>query len=745
MRYLLTPKMQDSLMLKAVHAISKATGYSLEIVQRDGHWNGELLSNATITAEYVFLLQSIGSNLSRDRDALRHYLLSVQQVDGSWAIAPNFPGDVSTTTEAYLALKILGLEEGHEQMSLARHFVLSRGGIAKVRVFTRFYLAMFGLFPWNAVPQMPPELIFLTSNLPINIYVLSSWARSTVVPLSIIRAHEVIYALPNGKSSDNHLLDELWCEPSKKHVTYNMRASNDLTASIFVAIDTLIHYTRGMKYNPLRPYARRQCVEWILSRQEKTGDWAGIFPPMHFGVLALLLEGFSLQDEPVRKGLEAIERFAWEDQNGKRIQSCVSPVWDTVLMTIGLCDAGMLRDDENLRRAIDWVKQRQLLGQEGDWRVYNPRLAPGGFSFEYNNTWYPDVDDTAAAILAFLKQDPKSISSAPVVSAVTWTLGMQNRDGGFAAFDLNNNKFYLNKIPFSDMNSLCDPSTADVTGRVVEAFGLMLQIAIYNDIVSNSLVARIRTASARAIVYLAETQEPSGAWYGRWGSNYIYGTSNVLCGLSYFSYGNTAVQNMMRRGARWIESVQSTDGGWGESLHSYRNVEKYAGRGLTSTPSQTAWALMALLACAKTPNEHIKRGVSYLIQTQTDVSGTGNGASWSEQEYTGTGFPNFFYLGYTLYRHYFVMMALGRYVALEQSAAEEKSHGKIVRMNVLRNLNSKLFDHKSLQSLPCSLSIGLPRPVTSIDRRKCHRIVPMRILALGLCRTGTECESLLLS
>ena len=660
--------MQDSLLARAVQALSRAKQYSLETVQSDGHWNGELLSNATITAEYVFLYQSIGHDLKRDRKALVRHLLADQQADGSWAIAPNYPGDVSTTTEAYLALKILGLEEQEEVLSRARHFVLSCGGVAKVRIFTRFYLAMFGLFPWNAVPQLPPEMIFLPSQSIINIYTFSSWARSTVIPLSLVMAHQPTYPLPNGTMANNPFLDELWCEPCSKCVPYSANAKTSIVGGIFNLLDKALHATGGLKYNPLRPYARKRCVDWILSRQEKTGDWAGIFPPMHFGILALLLEGFSPQDAPVRLGLEAVERFTWQDTNGKRAQSCVSPVWDTILMTVGLCDAGMLPNDERLTKAMKWVKERQLLGQKGDWRVYNPNLAPGGFSFEYHNSWYPDVDDTAAAVIAFLKQDPCSIDTPAVIRAVDWMLGMQNRDGGWAAFDIGNDKLFLNEIPFSDMDSLCDPSTADVTGRVLEAFGMMLRIAYGQLRTPTSLIERLRNASMHGIQYLAMEQASIGAWYGRWGSNYIYGTSNVLCGLSYFSGSNFQVQNMMLRGARWLNCVQKADGSWGESLESYRD-KSLAGQG-PSTPSQTAWALMGLLACHETLDENIERAVLYLVDTQTDISDSGEGASWPEKEYTGTGFPNFFYLGYTLYRHYFVLMALGRYVTMAKHMDE---------------------------------------------------------------------------
>lgn len=650
---------------------------------RLARWSRNMLmlprSNATITAEYVFLRQALGLDLAAGGEPICHWLLSDQKPDGSWGIAPDYAGDVSTTVEAYLALKILKVPTDASAMTRARDFIIAVGGVAKVRIFTRIYLATFGLFPWSAVPELPAELILMPSSAFINIYKLASWARSTIVPLLVVRHHQPIYSLPNGRIVDNDFLDELWCDPTQKVVPYPKPFGElwrtDCIAFTFAVVDKILFHLGGLRSFFLRGYARRKCVDWILDHQETSGDWAGIFPPMHVGLLALVLEGFRLTDDPVRLGLEAVERFAWQDKGGKRIQACVSPVWDTVLTTIALCDAGLLsQTNEHLTRAVDWIKNRQLLGPEGDWRVYNPRLAPGGFSFEYFNTWYPDVDDTAAAILSFIKQDPESAGSPCVAKAIEWILGMQNRDGGFAAFDLNNDKLFLNKIPFSDMDSLCDPSTADVTGRVLEAFGLLIHTSHKGHGVAVDVILRVRAASERAIMYLASIQESKGSWYGRWGSNYIYGTSNVLCGLKYFSKENLRIQSLVNLAVRWLKLVQNADGGWGEGLNTYKDPER-AGRGF-STASQTAWGLMALLAHRPPTDEAILRGIAFLVLSQTDRKG--GGASWPEKQYTGTGFPKFFYLGYSLYPHYFPMMALGRYVQsrMSQTSAEDSLQRK---------------------------------------------------------------------
>ena len=646
----------------ACRALEKAANYAFESVLPDGHWCGEFQTNATITAEYILLRQALGLDQRSDREQLRNYFLSEQNPDGSWGIAPDCQGDVSTSTEAYFALKILNVPSGHPAMCRARDYILSVGGIATARIFTRIYLATFGLFPWSAIPEMPAELILLPSWAPINIYVLSSWARSTIVPLLIICHHRPLYPLPNGIDANNDYLDELWCNPSDKNVPYcpSNLWTTDKLAFAFSAIDTVLHYLGGLRYFPLRSYAIRQCLKWVLEHQEEAGDWAGIFPPMHLSTLALVLEGYKLEDSPVYRALEAIERFAWEDDRGKRVQCCVSPVWDTILMTIGLCDAALPGRHSMSKRAMEWVRSRQLLGPEGDWRIYNPRLPPGGFSFEYHNTWYPDVDDTAAAIIAFIKQEPDFMDPC-ITQAVIWVLGMQNRDGGFAAFDLNNDKLFLNKIPFSDMNGLCDPSSADVTGRVLEAFGLLIQTP-YKNHVSSDLIDRVLLSTTRAIRYLASTQEPTGAWYGRWGSNYVYGTSNTLCALAHWIKCNVEVQDCVDLAVQWLKSVQNPEGGWGEGLDSYSKPNR-AGCG-PSTPSQTAWALMGLLPFLSSTDPVIEKGVSYLISTQSKQTSI-KGATWPETQYTGTGFPEYFYTGYSLYPHYFPMMALGRYARLK--------------------------------------------------------------------------------
>lgn len=609
--------------------------------------------------------------MTADAEATSQWFFSDQNSDGSWGIAPDGPGDLSTSVEAYLALKILSVPATNSAMLRAREYILSVGGVAKVRVFTRIYLATFGLFPWSVVPQLPVELILMPPSAPINIYAFASWARSTMVPLLIVNHYQPVFALPNGKMADNDFIDDIWCDATHKMIpyitSYTELFKSDGIAFTFAVVDKILILLGGLRKFLLRDYSRRKCMNWILEHQEESGDWAGIFPSMHLGLLALVLEGYSPTDSPVRRGLEAVERFVWQDCKGKRVQASVSPVWDTVLMVIGLCDAGVSGKDKHLIKAMEWLKDRQQLEAKGDWRIYRPEITPGGWSFEYYNTWYPDVDDTAAVLLALLKQNPASRRTPVVIRAMKWVLGMQNKDGGFAAFDYNNNKTFLNKIPFSDMNALSNPSTADVTGRVLEAFGLLLKERCS---LAAELEQCVLSASQRAISYLVSDQGSTGAWYGRWGSNYVYGTSNVLCGLAYFSANNPSVQSMVGPAIRWLKSVQDVDGGWGEELISYKDPTQ-AGCG-TSTASQTAWGLMGLLAHLPPSDQSIRKGIVYLVLMQTTRKG--GGASWPQTKYTGTGFPGYCYMGYELYAHYFPLMALGRFV---QSRALYDQYGII--------------------------------------------------------------------
>jgi squalene-hopene/tetraprenyl-beta-curcumene cyclase len=384
------------------------------------------------------------------------------------------------------------------------------------------------------------------------------------------------------------------------------------------------------------------------------------------GIIALTLAGHDLESDPIKRGLQAVERFGWKDHKGFRVQACVSPVWDTALALVGLIDCKTKRD--RLQTAVEWLNHHQITANYGDWKVYRPNVTPGGWSFEYYNTWYPDVDDTAAVMLAILKQDPKSAISETIRAASEWVLGMQNKDGGWAAFDVDNDKLFLNEIPFADIDALCDPSCPDITGRVIEAFGLLLSYLPRTEI-HEDLRKRIEQANALGVQYLRDSQEVQGSWFGRWGVNYIYGTSNVLCGLA--SLNIPASDPMVHAALPWLLHCQNRDGGWGESIASYSD-KRWMGKG-ESTPSQTAWALMGLLNYLPAHHPAILKGVEWLLEHQQLAEAVvayegdirlpdARGSTWKDEHFTGTGFPNHFYLRYHLYAHYFPMMALGRFV-----------------------------------------------------------------------------------
>ncbi len=670
----------EGLIALAGEAVRRGSEFLASQQREDGRWCAELESNPTITAEYVFLAQISGLDLTARREALVQHLLSTQNADGSWGIARHWDGDVSTTAEVVLALRILGLAPEHPALHAATRFVRRNGGLETMRVFTRIFFAMFGLFPWSAVPAIPPEFMLLPPASPVNVFALSSWARCTMVPLFIIFHHRPIFALPNGRHEDNDWLDALWLDPGHKKLpsapplTTLVKEDGLGWRALFGAAHALLTRYEKVRLEPLRRFALERCTAYVLSRQESSGDWGGIFPPMVNGVIALRLQGYGPESMQVSKGVAAIHNFAWEDDaGGYRIQACVSPVWDTVLSTISLVDSGTPPDAQRLKDAMRWVADRQVRVDYGDWKIYRPDLVSGGWSFEYFDTWYPDVDDTAAVLLALLKQDPGSATSAVVGRAVEWMLGMQNKDGGWAAFDVDNDKLFLNQIPFSDMDSLCDPSSPDVAGRVLESFGLLLQVAAEK--LPAALVDRLEGSCARGIRYLRATQETQGSWFGRWGVNYVYGTSNVLCGLSRL--GVSAHDPMVMRALAWLEHVQSPSGGWGESLSSYAE-KRWMGRG-EPTASQTAWALMGLLAFRPASDPAIERGVAWLVEHQLEARPVGakeggvpvpepRGSTWNETHPTGTGFPNHFFLRYHLYRHYFPMMALGRYLQAARAA-----------------------------------------------------------------------------
>jgi len=615
-------------------AIRRSRQYLLGLQHREGgYWVGEVESNSTITSEYIYLMHFMGTVDELRQRKMVHYLQDTQLPDGGWNIYYGAPGDLSTTLEAYAAMKLAGESPDSRPMRLAREFALGHGGIENARVFTKIFFALLGAYPWQRCPALPPELMLLPVGFPLNIYEMSSWARATVVPLLILWHYKPV--IRDGAGLD---LEELrTCPEQGSGSGAGQPAPVDRWGKMFLLSDRILKLYEKKPLAALRRKALRLAEQWILDRQDPSGDWGGIMPAMMNSLMALKCLGYPLSHPSVRKGLEAVHRFAIEDARTLRLQSCVSPVWDTANTCLALLESGLDGNNPALEKAREWLWTKQAR-VKGDWAVKNPKAEPGGWFFEFENRYYPDVDDTLA-VLKVLNQGCSRPDHAEAWHlGFQWLLSMQSRNGGWGAFDVDNDQEIWNRIPFADHKSMLDPPTSDLTGRVLEFLG---SAGYRNDF----------PAAQRGIAFLESQQEPDGSWFGRWGVNYLYGTWCALCGLKAIGYPMDAPR--VRRAVRWLKGCQNPDGGWGESCLSYDDP-RYKGKG-SSTASQTSWALMALVAAGEAASEAAGRGAAFLVRTQNDRG------SWDEEEFTGTGFPRFFYLRYHMYRDYFPLMALSRY------------------------------------------------------------------------------------
>jgi len=618
-------------------ALENARDHLLNLQDDAGWWKGELETNVTMEAEDLMLRQFLGIREAEQTQETARWIRAKQRDDGTWATFYAGPADVSTTVEAYVALRLAGDDPSEPHMAKAAEFVRSAGGVENSRVFTRLWLALFGLWSWDDLPTMPPEMIFLPSWFPLNIYDWACWARQTVVPLTIVNTIR-----PNRPMGFE--IDELrtFTPATPK------RAAPWTVGGAFQRLDRALHaYSKVARSGParsLRRLAMRRAAEWIIARQEADGSWGGIQPPWVYSLMALNLLGYSIDHPVVRKGLDGLDAFTIREPIGdspamtRRLEACQSPVWDTALAVIALSDAGLPPDDPRLVKAGQWLVGEEITGK-GDWSVKRPHLLPGGWAFEFDNDGYPDTDDTAEVVLALRRvQIPEQRQlKASIRRGVSWTLGMQCKDGGWGAFDVDNTRYLILKLPFCDFGAVIDPPTADVTAHIVEMLGAL-------DMADGP-------AARAGIAWLLRSQEADGSWFGRWGANYVYGTGAVVPAL--VTAGVSPSAPAIRRAVRWLERHQNSDGGWGEDLRSYKEPKAWVGRG-DSTASQTAWALLALLAAGE-DSDAVRRGIDWLVETQRP-DGT-----WDEPQYTGTGFPGDFSINYHLYRLIFPITALGRY------------------------------------------------------------------------------------
>jgi squalene-hopene/tetraprenyl-beta-curcumene cyclase len=600
-----------------------------------GFWVHEVEADATITSEYLLLRRWLGiADPAREAKAARH-LLSLQLPDGGWPIYANGPANVSATVKAYFALKMAGLPPSHPALVRACRRVREMGGIVRVNVFTRILLALFGEMDWKGVPCMPVEIVLLPRWFYFNLYEISYWSRTVLVPLFIIFAHRPVRPAPAHAR-----LDELYLAPrAEADLSFPRDAETFTWRNAFLLLDRCLRLHDRLVRQPFRQRAIRTAERWMLDRMQGEGGLGGIFPAMANAVIALTCLGYDLRRPEVVRGLAAIEALCIEEAETFRVQPCLSPIWDTALTVSGLVEAGLAPDHPALVQAGLWLLDRQTRSG-GDWRLKLPDVRPGGWAFQFENEHYPDVDDSAVVLMSLrkIRLPDEEAKTRAIARGLNWILALQGGDGGWGAYDKDNDRMVFNTIPFADHGALMDPSTEDLAGRVLEALGFLG-------------FRPEEPAAARASAFVKARQCADGPWYGRWGVNYLYGTWSVLAGLR--SIGEDMSQPSVRKAVAWLLGRQNPDGGWGESCFSYDDP-RTAGMG-NSTASQTAWALLGLLHAGEVRNPAVLRGVQFLLSRQRP-SGL-----WDEAEFTGTGFPRVFYLRYHGYRAYFPLWALALY------------------------------------------------------------------------------------
>lgn len=628
--------------------ISRAVDWLIAQQRRDGHWCAELEGDTILESEYILLMAYLGRHREPVCVKASKYMLTLQNSEGGWAIYPGGPTELSATVKAYYALKLSGLSIDDPRMVKTRELILSLGGAMKSNSFTRFYLALLGQIPYSDTPSVPPEMIFFPKKLPFSIWAMSAWTRDMVVALSIMSALK-----PCRKLTGPEGIAELFVEGVKS--TPDLGPAGLTWKRFFYFADKGLKLYEKIAPRFLRDRAVQANKRFMLEHLENSDGFGAIFPPMVYTVIALKALGYADDHVLQQWALQKLDELLIEEKGKVRIQPCFSPVWDTAIAALGISDGGVSGDDESLKTACRWLLDKEIR-IKGDWQFRGPgHLEATGWHFQYANEFYADVDDTAMVLLALQRGSESDQQEIRTVTkrAVAWLLGMQNSDGGWAAFDIDINNEVLTQVPFADHNAMLDPSCVDITLRIVELLGVLGFDKDHPSIL-------------RALDYLWKNQEPEGCWFGRWGVNYIYGTWQALQGLQAIGFDMN--DSRVQRAVAWLKSVQQPCGGWGETCASYDDPA-LKGTG-TVTASQTAWALLGLIAAGQENSQAAGKGAAWLQSNQAEDG------VWNEAAYTGTGFPKVFYLKYHYYRAYFPVMALGRYrKAIAGNALSTKRSG----------------------------------------------------------------------
>jgi squalene-hopene/tetraprenyl-beta-curcumene cyclase len=612
----------------------------------DGHWVFELEADATIPSEYILLEHFLDEIDDPLQTKIAVYLRERQGEHGGWPVFHGGDIDISASVKAYFALKLAGDSPGASHMVRARDAILAHGGAAECNVFTRITLALFDQLPWRAVPVMPIELILLPRWFPFHLSKVSYWSRTVIAPLLILMALK-----PRARNPRGVHIDELFVVPANEVRSYMRNPTGSPWGDLFIAFDKVLRVVERQFPKNRRQRSIRAATAFIGERLNGDDGLGGIFPAMANTVMAFDRLGYPKDHPDLVTAKAAIRKLLVLEEDRAYCQPCLSPVWDTGLAVQAMMEAGEPRDGEPVKKAMDWMADRQILDVVGDWAQHRPGLRPGGWAFQYENAHYPDVDDSAVVAMALGRAgDPKYKEG--LERAIEWIIGMQCKNGGWGSFDAENTHYYFNHIPFADHGALLDPPTEDVTARYV------------------SMLAQLdhpsgKDAIARGLAYLRETQQPDGSWFGRWGTNYIYGTWSALCAFN--AAGEDLSAPHIQKAIDWLKMNQRADGGWGEDGSTYWSKTKTSVK--ESTPSQTAWATLALMAVGEVDSETVGRGIDYLMNAPRD------GAQWEEPWFTAVGFPRVFYLRYHGYSAYFPLWALARYRNLRAANAATVSHG----------------------------------------------------------------------